>query len=320
MARKIRNTVILAKVETTPGTDASPTGADNALLVSEVTINPLEATNIDRALIRAFFGSSEQLVGTAFVRIGFTVELAGSGAAATAPAWGALLQGCAFAEALLSTPNRVEYTPVSSALKTLTIYYHDDGVLHKALGAMGNVKISAKVGDRPKLMFDFMAIDGGVTAVANATPTYTAWKKPVAMTKANVVDITLGCTYSAGALAAGSVMKSTGLELDLGNQVQFTPTLSEESVDINDRQAAGTVIYDLTAAEEVTKFGTVKANDLLSLGFTIGTAAGNKIILHMPAVQHSNIRKEEINGRRFVGFDLRVTPNSGNDELRIVTQ
>jgi hypothetical protein len=170
MSRSVRNTVILAKVETTAGTDATPTGSADAVLVSNLSGRVLEANNVDRALIRAFFGSSEQLVGTKFKRLSFTVELAGSGTAATAPQWGDLLLGCGFAETTgLTTPNRVEYQPISTALKTLTLYWYDSGVLHKLLGAMGNVKLSAKVGDRPTLAFDFIGIDGGDTAAAVAT-------------------------------------------------------------------------------------------------------------------------------------------------------
>lgn len=320
MPRYIRNTAILAKIEVTAGTDAVPTGAANAVLVSELSITPLEAQNVDRALIRPYFGGSEQLVATGFVRCSFTVELAGSGTAATAPAWGALMQACAHAEASLATPNRVEYTPVSASLKTVTIYWHDDGVLHKLLGAMGNVRLSAKAGDRPKLQFEFTGIDGGVTAVANPSVTLTAWKTPPTMAKANVVDITLGCTYAAGALSGGTVYPSTGLDLDWGNAVNFVPLLSVERVDLTDRSVTGSLQVDLTAAQEVTFMGTVKANTTQGLGLTIGTAAGNKIILYAPAVQLINPRKEEITGSRLIGFDLRLVPSSGNDEIRVVTQ
>lgn len=323
MPRYIRNTVILAKVETTIGTDAVPTGAADAVLVSAMSINPLNAQNVSRNLMRGYFGGSEQLVGTAFVSVDFTVELAGSGTAATAPQWGDLLLGCGMAEALLATPNRVEYTPVSSALKTLTIYYHDDGVLHKLLGAMGTVRLSAKVGERPTLQFSFTALDGGISAVANASPTLTNWKTPPTMTKANVVDITLGCTYATGALASGTVYASTGLDLDLGNTVAHTPLLSSDRIDISQREVTGSVQFDLTAANEVSFMATVKANTTQSLGFTIGTAAGNKIILHAPAVQLINPSKAELNGTRLIGYDLRLVPTaagSGNDELRIVTQ
>jgi len=322
MPRYIRNTVILAKAEATVGTDASPTGSADAVLVSDMSITPLDANNVSRDLVRGYFGGSEQLVATASVKVSFTVELAGSGTAATAPQWGDLLLGCGTAEALLTTPNRVEYTPISSTLKTLTIYYYDDGVLHKLLGAMGNCKLSAKVGERPTLQFDFVGLDGGISA-ASASATLSAWKTPPTMTKANVVDITLGCTYSAGALSGGTVYASTGLELDLGNTVAYTALLSSDRIDLSNREVTGSTQLDLTAANEVSFMATVKANTTQSLGLTIGTAAGNKIIIHAPAVQILNPSKQELNGTRLIGYDLRLVPTSagsGNDELRIVTQ
>lgn len=320
MPRYIRNTVILLKIETTAGTDAVPVGGTDAVLVSDLTINPLDATNIDRALVRPYFGASEQLVGTASIKCSFTVELAGSGTAATAPQWGDALLACGFAESLLATPNRVEYAPISTALKTATIYWYDDGVLHKLLGAMGNVKLMAKVGDRPKLQFDFVGVDGGISA-ASATGTFTNWKTPPAMTKANVpIDLTLGCSYATGALTGGTAYASTGIELDMGNAVQFVPTLTYETVDITDRQASGKMQLDLSAAQEVSLMGTVKANTTQGLGMKIGSAAGNNVIVFAPKVQLINPTKEEVSGRRFIGYQLRLTPNAGNDEIVIVTQ
>jgi len=320
MPRYIRNTVILAKVETTSGTDAVPTGVADAVLVSDMSITPLDAANVNRDLVRGYFGGSEQLVATASIKVAFTVELAGSGTAATAPQWGDLLLGCAMAESLLTSPNRVEYLPASTSLKSLTIYYYDDGVLHKLLYAMGSCRLSAKIGERPTLQFEFTGIDGGISAAANATPTLTAWKTPPTMAKANVVDITLGCTYATGAIASGTVYASTGLTLDLGNQVSYVPLLSSERVDITNREISGHMDLDLTAANEVTFMATVKANTTQGLGITIGLSAGNKIIIHAPAVQLINPTKQELNGSRMVGYDLRLVPVSGNDELRIVTQ
>jgi hypothetical protein len=320
MPRYIRNTVILAKVETTAGTDAVPTGVADAVLVSDMSITPLDASNVNRNLVRGYFGGSEQLVATASIKVGFTVELAGSGTAATAPQWGDLLLGCAMAESLLATPNRVEYLPTSTALKSLTIYYYDDGVLHKLLYAMGSCKLMAKIGERPTLKFEFVGLDGGISAVANASPTLTAWKTPPTMAKANVVDITLASTYATGAITGGTVYPSTGLELDLGNAVSYVPLLSTERVDITDREVTGHVDLDLTAANEVTFMATVKANTTQTLAITIGLTAGNKIIVHAPAVQLINPTKQELNGSRLIGYDLRLVPSAGNDELRIVTQ
>lgn len=318
MPRLIKNTIVTAKVQTTPGLDAAPTGAANAVLMSEGSITPLDPQSIDRSLIRGYFGGSEQLVGPASVKLTYAVELAGSGTAGTAPAWGQLLQGCAVAEGLLTTPARVEYMPASTGLKMLTQYYYDDGALHKLIDSMGNCTLSAKVGERPMLRFEWVGLDGGIAVAPNATGVFTPWKKPVAMTKANVIDITLGGTYAAGALSGGTLYNSTGLELNFGNVVNFSAMLSTETVDISDRQSTATIELELTAVQEVALMAAVKANETQSLGFTIGTAAGNKVLIFAPAVQLTNPRKSELNGKRLIGFDLRLVPVNGNDEWRIV--
>jgi len=317
MPRYVRNTLILAKQETTAGTDAAPSGAADAVLVSDVTITPLEAQNVDRNVIRGFFGASEQLVATNYLKVAFTVELAGSGTAATAPQWGDLLIGCSHAETSATSPARMEYTPVSTGQKTLTLYVYDDGVLHKLLGAMGTVKLSAKAGERPTLQFEFTGLNGGISA-ATATGTFTAWKTPPTMAKANVTDITLGGAYAAGAVTGGTVLPSTGLDLDWGNQVVFTPLLSAETVDVTDRAVSGSVQLDLTAAQEVSYMADVLANTTRSLSMVIGTATGNKILIWAPAVQLVNPSKQELNGRRLIGYDLRLVPVAGNDEIRLV--
>jgi hypothetical protein len=319
MSRYIKNTLISAALQSAIGTAATPTGAANAVLVTDFSLTPLDAQNIDRNLLRGFFGGSEQLVGPGSVKLSYSVELAGSGTAATAPAWGKLLQACAVGEGMLTTPARVEYSPVSTGLKAMTQYYYDDGVLHKLVDCMGDFTISAKVGDRPLLKFDWIGLDGGIS-VASDTGTFTPWKKPVAMTKANVVDIMLGGTYSAGAITGGTAYSSTGLELKAGNSVNFTALLSNETVDITDRASTGSIELDLTPAQEVALMANVKANVTQSLALTIGTTAGNKIILFNQAVQFLNPKPVDKNGKRLIGFDLRFVPVNGNDEWLIVTQ
>jgi hypothetical protein len=319
MPRLIKKTVILVKTETTNGTDAVPSGAANAIQAMDLSITPLDASNIDTNIIAPWFGNSPSLVGTASVKCSFSCLLAGSGTPATAPAWGALLLACANSESTgLTVPNRVEYLPATDSLKSATIYWYDDGLLHKLVGAFGNVKLSAKSGEAPKLTFDFVGVDGGVLATANATAVLTGWKVPLAITKANVTDIKLGCTYATGALTGGTSYNSTGLTLDWANKVDFVPMLTTEQVVLSDRKAAGTMSIELTAAQEVTQLAAVKANTLTSIGFVMGNVAGNQIMLHMPSVQLISPKKEEINGMRLIGFDLRLLPVAGNDEIRIV--
>ncbi len=320
MPRLIRKTVILVKIETASGIDAVPTGAANAIQAMDMSITPLDAQNIDTNIITPWFGNSASLVGPASVKCSFSVLLAGAGAAAAAPAWGALMLACAHAETTgLTAPERVEYMPATDSLKTATIYWYDDGLLHKLLGCFGNVKLSAKSGEAPKLTFDFVGLDGGVLATTNATATLTGWKPPVGITKANVTDINLGGTYAAGAITGGVSYNSTGLALDWGNTVTFAPMLSTEQVLLSDRKVSGSMSVELSAAQEVTQMAAVKANTLTSVGFVIGTTPGNKIMLHLPSVQLTNPKKEDFNGMRLIGFDLRAIPVAGNDEMRIVS-
>ena len=315
--RLIRKTAILLKIETTYGVDPTPTGAANALLVSNLSVNPLAASNVDRDNVRPYFGASEQLVGTANVEMGFDVEFQGSGALGVAPAWGPALRAAGFGEVITAT-NRVDYTPISDLLESCTIYWYDDGVLHKAFGARGTVEIVAGVGERPVFRFNFIGIDGGISAVANPALTLTAWQQPKVITDANTGDLTFGGSYAAGAVTGGTVYPSRGLNLNTGNVVNFTPLLGGETVDLSDRQVSGAIQLDLSAAQEVSFMATVKANTLSSLSLLHGTAAGFKVLIFLPSVQMLNPSKQEINGKRLIGYDIRAVPLVGNDELRIV--
>jgi hypothetical protein len=315
MSRLTRKTLILAKTEVTEGTDSVPTGAANALLVSEPTIE-YTYNNVDRDNLRSFIGANEQLPGTRYVTLSFSVELASSGAAGTAPAFGPLLMASAMAE-VVTAGNRVEYNPVTTS-NSVTIYYFNDGALKKALGSKGTVTLTAEEGSIPKLNFAFTGIDGGVTAVANPSPTLTAWKTPLVVTTTNSGQVTLGGTYSAGAITGGTPFCSRGLTIDAGNDVQYQAMLGPcTGVDIVNRDMTGSVQFDLTAAEEVTAFTAINAATLTSLSWVHGSAAGSKVTVFAPKVQRINPSMQDFNGRLLMGNDLRFTPNIGNDELTL---
>ena len=321
MPRYTMNQAILAKIETTPGTDASPTGAANAILVANATFNPLNAQNVDRNLLRVFMGGSEQLVGTDYLECSFDVEFQSSGTAGTAAAWGPLVRACGYAETVTASA-RVEYNPISTSFESVTIYYHDDGVLHKMLMARGTFTLDMGIGNRPVFKFKFIGLDGGISATANPTETLSAWKTPLVITDTFTGDITLGAvTYTTGTLAGGTTYPSRGMTFDAAVKATYIPLLGGESVDITDRQEAGHFDLDLTAANEVSFMATVKGNSTQGFGFTHGTAAGLTMKLYAPAVQLFNPTKQDQNGRRLIGYDARFVPTttgSGNDQFRLV--
>ena len=316
MSRKIRSTAILAKIETTAGTLATPASTD-AILISDASFD-LDYKNVDRNLIRPYFGHPGQLVGTRNVKIGFTCELFGSGTAGTAPAWGALLQACAFAETIAAGVS-VEYTPVTSGLKTISILYHLDGITHTALGCMGNVTFGMKDGERPTMKFEFVGIDGGPAAASMPATSYTAWKVPAVVNSINSNKVKLGGTYAAAAVTGGTDYCSRGFEINMANDVKYLPLLGCTSVDIFDRKPTSSIALDLTAAQEVTMRSDINANTKTSLSLLHGLTAGNKVLMFAPNVARSNPKYEDYEGSVLVAMDLALEPLTGNDEIRIVS-
>ena len=319
--RLIRNTAILLKQETTYAVDSVPTGGANALLVSNLSITPFNASNVDRDNIRPFLGASEQLVGSRYVQFGFDLELSGSGTVATAPAWAPALMSCGFAETLTAT-FRADYTPISTGFKSATIYWFDDGLLHKATGCRGNVMFKLGVSQRPVMSYSFTGLYNTPTVVSNPTVTLTGFKTPQVIIDANTGDIILGGTHAVGvapAITAGSAFPSQGIEIDMGNKVDFTALLGGETVDMTQRSVTAKVMFDLSAADEAAAYAAVESNTLTSVGLQHGTVVNQKIMFFLPSVQRINPSKGEANGKRLVGFDLRAVPVMGDDEIRIVT-
>jgi hypothetical protein len=320
MPRYTRNTVILAKIEGTYGTDPTPTGAANAILCSKPQITPLSAQNVNRDVMRGFMGGSEQLVGSRFVECSLDTELVGGGTVGAAPPIAPLLLACGFAETLTAV-TRADYTLVSTGFSSVTFYWYDDGVLHKFTGSRGDPKFKISSQGIPVASLTFKGLYSTPTAAANATPTLTAFKAPVVVTEANTGDLTLGCTHAAvvaPALAGGTAYPSLGLEWSPNNKVEHVPMLGGESVEIGDRDASCSFQLELTAAQEVTLMGTVDTAALTSVGLIHGTTPGYKVLTFLPFVQLVNPSKQEKSGKRLIGFDGRVVPQVGNDEARIV--
>jgi hypothetical protein len=57
MSLRFRKKVLLAKIETTYGTDATPTGAANAMLASNISIQPMEGSDAERGHDQPFLGN-----------------------------------------------------------------------------------------------------------------------------------------------------------------------------------------------------------------------------------------------------------------------
>jgi hypothetical protein len=321
-SRYIRDTVILAKLETVYGTDIVPTGAANAMLVKNVRITPINADYVSRDLLRNYFGASDELLSTFNKMVTFDVEAVGGGAG-IAPAWSPLIRSCAWSETITAT-ERVTYKPITNSQESSSMYVYDSGVLHKFLGTRGGVSFSLGLGGIPTMSYSFLAIDGGDTAATPSGVSYTNFLQPQVVTDQFSGDLTIGATLAAPgtapSLTGGTIYPSKGLMVDMGIKASYIPLLGGQSVEITDRKATGKITLDLTAAQEVTFNGTVTAGTLQSVGMLHGTVVGRRFGIFAPTGQLKNPQKDEQDGKRLMTYDLTFPPTSaGNDEITVVT-
>lgn len=101
-ALRTRNSVLLAKIETTEGVDASPSASTDAVACENLAIsfNPNVITTNE------YTGSLDGLgaiVGGMTAQLSFDVYLKGNGTPGTAPEWGKLLKACGWSETLTAT-------------------------------------------------------------------------------------------------------------------------------------------------------------------------------------------------------------------------
>ena len=97
MAKRYRRKVLLIATEETVGTGEELTGAD-AVLAVNIEVTPLAGDSVSRELERPYYGGQQEIPSNVHSQIAFGVEIAGSGAAGTAPAWGRLLEACGMCE------------------------------------------------------------------------------------------------------------------------------------------------------------------------------------------------------------------------------
>lgn len=303
--------VLLAKIQSVHGTDPVPTAGSNAILVYDLAHRPVVADKKDRKPIRPYFGSKPALLANQHEEISFAVDLAGSGAAGSAPAWGPLVRACACAETLTAS-TKAEYTPISTAMEEITFYYHEDGALHKLIDCKGEFSVRLLANEWPQLVFRFIGKKAGRSVTANpASPTYTAWIDPLIVSDTNTGDVTLG----------GTAYPSKGLEFASGNSLAFRARLGTEGAHISDRpEPTGRIALDLTPTQELALIALVEASTTMSLLLTHGTTAGNIIEVSAPALQLLEPAQEDDTGDLMHGFAFGLRPSSGNDEFKLTAK
>lgn len=307
--RHFNRLALLAKIETVYGTDPVPTGAANAMLVTDVNFTPLEATEEDRNLYLPWLGATPTLLGGQHVAMTYKVELAGAKVKGDAPAWGPLLRACGMAE-VLTEDTDATYNFVSGSFEAVSQYFYLDGVLHKFIGARGNGKLTFTPQKIPYIEFSFLGLLGAVSDAELPTTDTDAFAEPLLVSKANTPVFSLH--GYAGAFES--------LEIDFGNQVVPRLLINEDSIRITDRKVTGTAVPVATNIAGKDWLGIVQARTTGALAVQHGSVAGNIIELAAPKVQIGKPSYGQTDNIVNYSLPLTFIPDEGGDELTITVR
>ena len=306
MALLTRKRVILIEAESNYGSDPGIVAAD-AVLVRDLSITPQSSDVVSRDVVRPFLGAFQQLLANTNVEVTFSVELAGSGTAGTAPRYGDALKACGFSETV-SSGTSVTYAPVSTSFSSVTIHYNTDGVRHKVVGARGSFVINGSVGEIPTIDFTFQGIYIPPTDTALPTVTYGDQATPLIFKQGNTSSFQL--LSHSGALSS--------ISLDVGNELVYRELVggTQETLLVN-RNITGSVSIEAVPLATKDFFAAAISETTGNLTFLHGTTAGNKVQVSSTKADIGDVAYAEEDGIQMLEIPYTLVPTSQNDELTI---
>jgi len=301
---------IVAKIETVYGTDAVPAGAD-AIVTSNLSIEPYEGDKVSRDIDRPDLGLSEEINTGPNVKLSFDVEIAGSGTAGTAPGYGPLLRACGFSETV-NAGTDVVYQPVSEDFESVSVHFELDGQLQKVPGCRGTVSLKLEKGQLPKFSFSFIGLYQR-PIVGSLAPDWSKFIAPIPVNEANTPTFTVH----------GYEAVASAITIDIANEVKYRNVINQEGVIISDRAPTGQLTIDAPALADKNFFTAVESHNYISKGaiqVIHGRWAGKIVQIDAPAAQLSSIKHVDLDGMAGYELSARYLPVTGDDEIVITVK
>ncbi|RIV82951.1 hypothetical protein D2V17_14205 [Aurantiacibacter xanthus] len=269
-----KSKTFLAKLETSYGVDAVPTGAANAILASNVTLRPMEGEDVERANDKPNFGANPTIPVGIHAVLTFDLELVGSGTAGTPPAWGPLLRAMNVAETI-DPGNSVTYNPITGIGESACLYFAIGTTRHVILGARGTAELKVSAQGIPMLSCTMTGLFTVPTTAAAPAVDYSAFADPQVATNANTPTFTIG----------GSDFVLRDLTLNLGNDVQRRFLIGQEAILIVDKAETLRAQVEAVSLDTYNPFAIANAGTRQEIKLVHGTAAGKIVTLDVPAAQ-----------------------------------
>lgn len=310
--------ILLAKVETTYGTDAAPAAATDAAVVFNWQPNPMEADELRRSIERGFAGATPKVLTRFRQSHSFRLELAGSGDVDDPTLWGdVFLRACMFDEPVITAATDVAY-PLEGVGDgaSITIHGWKENLRHRVQGFRGNAKFNFTSGQLPYIEFTGMGLlsqdPDANTATAPTLPVYPA---PLEVNTVNT-DFTLG----------GYAALLRSFELDLGMKTTMrdlvgqTAIIFDKAEDGDRRSAGGTLVIQLPDPTAKNYFSDIRNQTNIALALTHGTVAGNIIELASTRLNLGTPTFSTEQNRLMMSAPFNLVPSAAGNEFTLKTK
>lgn len=228
---KWRSKIILVKPETVYGTDPVPTGAANAMLLTDVTFQPMEGQDVSRNLETPYLGAQEEVPVGVYATLTGSFELVGSGETGVAPAWGPLLRSCGVAEVVTADAvpgdgsGTVEYSPVTDDHESVAVHFFIGPNRYVLLGARSTGEITVNALGIPVCRATITGLFTVPGVQARPAVDLDAFQAPQVASKANTPVFTID----------GIAFVMRNFSLNLGCDVQARMLVGLERIVIVDK-------------------------------------------------------------------------------------
>lgn len=302
----MRNLLVMAKAQVAKGTPATLAAANNAILCQSVSPNLIKAEFVARNLIRPYMGNSPSSTAGVHRGIEFVVELAGSGAAGTAPALAPLLLGCGMAETITAGVSAA-YAPVTTGQTYLTLACNLDGMEFLLTDAIGTVSFEMSPKAIPVARFSFLGIYTPATDTVMPTgASFAAFLKPLTVGRVNTPTFTL----------FGTTPCVESFSFDLANQMTWRELINCGGAHRSDRKPTASLKIELPSVATKAWGEAVRLADEGALAVVHGVTAGNIVKVDAPKLCVSAEPSiDDSNGVAMLNLQMSMNPDAGNDEL-----
>lgn len=306
--------VVMAKKEVTYLTDPVPTLAANAILTRNFSAKPVETDQLERNLDTRTFGATAVVVTNERQSMSYEVEMAGSGAAGTAPAWMELLEACGMAPPVVTAATKAEqrFALPTAVPGSLTHHHWIGDQLRKSVGCRGNFSINLTAGAYPYFSFSFIGLIPAAAPFSVSVPgaaTLGRWKDPLEVNNVNTALV-----------LDGFAAVTRSLQIDANVPTVMRNLVGARYIRRGNHAARARMRVEAPSIATKDYIQTLRTNARVPLLATHGVAAGTITEISAPKAQLVDLTEVDEDGVQMWDFDLILTVDAGQDDLILTTK